>query len=101
MNFQDFFKQTVNWLKIRVLLTDLVNTFYRQMGSGTFGYGVPLFQLIEIQKNERIPEVNAPVQSPINVHCAPKGQLISEQIYAVLKFPKMQRNIARISALAS
>ena len=33
--------------------------------------------------------------------CSPKGQLISEQIYAVLNFPKMQRNIARISALAS
>ena len=32
---------------------------------------------------------------------APKGQLISEQIYAALNFPKMQRNIARISALAS
>ena len=32
--------------------------------------------------------------------CA-KGQLISEQIYGVLNFPKMQRNIARISALAS
>ena len=31
----------------------------------------------------------------------PKGQLISEQIQAVLNFPKMQRNIARISALAS
>ena len=30
-----------------------------------------------------------------------KGQLISEQIYAVLNFPKMQQNIARISALAS
>ena len=30
-----------------------------------------------------------------------KGQLISEQIDAVLNFPKMQRNIARISALAS
>ena len=30
-----------------------------------------------------------------------KGQLISEQIYAVLNLPKMQRNIARISALAS
>ena len=30
-----------------------------------------------------------------------KGQLISEQIYAVLNFPKMQRNIARISTLAS
>ena len=30
-----------------------------------------------------------------------KGQLISEQIYAVLNFPKMQGNIARISALAS
>ena len=29
-----------------------------------------------------------------------KGQLISEQIYAILNFPKMQRNIARISALA-
>ena len=29
-----------------------------------------------------------------------KGHLISEQIYAVLDFPKMQRNIARISALA-
>ena len=30
-----------------------------------------------------------------------KGQLISEQIYAVLNFPKMQLNITRISALAS
>ena len=30
-----------------------------------------------------------------------KGQLISEQIYAVLNFPKMQQHIARISALAS
>ena len=30
-----------------------------------------------------------------------KGQLISEQIKAVLNFPKMQGNIARISALAS
>ena len=30
-----------------------------------------------------------------------KGQLISEQIYAVLNFPKMQRNIAMISSLAS
>ena len=30
-----------------------------------------------------------------------KGLLISEQICGVLKFPKMQRNIARISALAS
>ena len=30
-----------------------------------------------------------------------KGQLISEHIYAVLNFPKMQRNIARISSLAS
>ena len=30
----------------------------------------------------------------------PKGQLISEQIYAVLDFPKMQQNIVRISALA-
>ena len=30
-----------------------------------------------------------------------KGQLISEQIYAVLNLPQMQRNIARISALAS
>ena len=29
------------------------------------------------------------------------GQLISEQFYAVLNFPKMQHNIARISALAS
>ena len=30
-----------------------------------------------------------------------KGQFILEQqIYAVLKFPKMQQNIARISALA-
>ena len=28
-----------------------------------------------------------------------KGQLISEQIYGVLNFQKMQRNIARISAL--
>jgi uncharacterized protein YozE (UPF0346 family) len=30
----------------------------------------------------------------------PEGQLISKQIYAVLNFPKMQPNIARISALA-
>ena len=30
-----------------------------------------------------------------------KGQLISEQIHALLNFPKMQRNIARISVLAS
>ena len=30
-----------------------------------------------------------------------KGQFISEQIKAVLNFPNMQRNIARISALAS
>ena len=30
-----------------------------------------------------------------------EGQLISEQICAVLNFPKMQRNIATISALAS
>ena len=30
-----------------------------------------------------------------------KGQLIWEQIYVVLNFPKMQQNIARISALAS
>ena len=34
-------------------------------------------------------------------HCAViKGQLISEQIYAVLNFQKMQRNIVSISALA-
>ena len=37
----------------------------------------------------------------ITLHGPTKGQLISEQIYAVLNFPKMQRNIARISALAS
>ena len=30
-----------------------------------------------------------------------KGQLISEQIYAILNFPKMQRNIVMISALTS
>ena len=30
-----------------------------------------------------------------------KGQLISDQTYAVLHFPKMQQNIGRISALAS
>ena len=30
-----------------------------------------------------------------------KGQLISEQICGVLNFPKMQHNIARISALAT
>ena len=30
-----------------------------------------------------------------------KGQLTSEKIHAVLIFPKMQQNIARISALAS
>ena len=28
-----------------------------------------------------------------------KGQLISEQIYAVLNFPKMQRNIALTSKM--
>jgi hypothetical protein len=35
------------------------------------------------------------------IHRLLKGQLISKQIYPVLSFPKMQRNIARISALAS
>ena len=30
-----------------------------------------------------------------------KGQIISEQNCGVLNFPKMQRNIARVSALAS
>jgi len=30
-----------------------------------------------------------------------KGQFISKQIYGVLYFSKMQRNIARISALKS
>ena len=30
-----------------------------------------------------------------------KGQLISEQIYAVLNFPNRQQNIAKISALVS
>ena len=30
-----------------------------------------------------------------------KGQFISEKISGVLDFPKMQRNVARISALAS
>ena len=30
-----------------------------------------------------------------------KGQLTSEQIHGALNFPKMQRNIAWISALAS
>ena len=37
------------------------------------------------------------------VHCtaSSKGHLISEQIYTVLNSPKMQRNITRISALAS
>ena len=39
--------------------------------------------------------------SPESGMAAAKGQLISEQIYAVLNFPKMQRNITRISALAS
>ena len=33
--------------------------------------------------------------------CTPKGQIISEQICGVLKVSKKQRNIARISALAS
>ena len=37
----------------------------------------------------------------LSYRCAPKGQLISEQIYAALNFPKKQRNIVRISALAS
>ena len=36
-----------------------------------------------------------------DINGAPKGQLISEQIYAVLNFPNMQQNIVRISALAS
>ena len=30
-----------------------------------------------------------------------KGQIISEQNYGVLNFPKIQRNIAMISALAT
>ncbi len=34
-------------------------------------------------------------------YALPKGPLISEQILAVLNFPKMHRNIARISALTS
>ena len=33
--------------------------------------------------------------------CLSKGQIISEQKCDVLNFPKMQRNIARISALFS
>ena len=33
--------------------------------------------------------------------CITKGQIILEQKCGVLNFPKMQRNIARISALAS
>jgi hypothetical protein len=33
--------------------------------------------------------------------CTTKGQIISEQKCGVLNFPKMQRNIARISALAT
>jgi hypothetical protein len=33
--------------------------------------------------------------------CTTKGQIISEQKCGVLNFPKMQRNIARISALPS
>ena len=36
-----------------------------------------------------------------NQNVTTKGQLISEQIYAILNFPKMQRNFVRISALAS
>ena len=32
--------------------------------------------------------------------CTTKGQIISEQKCGVLNFPKMQQNIARISALA-
>ena len=39
--------------------------------------------------------------SNIFSRCLIKGQLISEQTDAVLNFPKMQRNIARISAPAS
>jgi hypothetical protein len=34
-------------------------------------------------------------------HLSAKGHLISEQIYAVIIFSKMQQDIARISALAS
>ena len=37
----------------------------------------------------------------VSTYALAKGQLISEQIYAVLNFPEMQRNIARISALLS
>ena len=37
----------------------------------------------------------------VNPIISTKGQLISEQISAVLNFPKMQQNVTRISALAS
>ena len=37
----------------------------------------------------------------VHIGIIDKGHLISEQIYAVLNFPQMQQNIARISALAS
>ena len=41
------------------------------------------------------------IQPRSYIHVLTIGQLILEQIHAVLNFPKMQRNIARISALAS
>jgi hypothetical protein len=36
-----------------------------------------------------------------NMQSSTKGQIISEQNCGVLNFPKMQQNIARISALAT
>ena len=41
------------------------------------------------------------MQKKVAIDAGTKGQLISEQIYAFLNFPKMQQNIARISAPAS
>ena len=45
--------------------------------------------------------VHAYMKKERNYALRTKGQLISEQIYVVLNFPKMQQNITWISALAS
>jgi hypothetical protein len=50
---------------------------------------------------KRAPVLFSSVHTSVVVKMHFKGQLISEQIHAVLNFPKMQRNTARISALAS
>ena len=56
--------------------------------------GIPLFDQKVLQNTFLISLL-------ADFNCFSKGQLISEQICVVLNFPKMQRKIARISALAS